>query len=279
VYLKNDQALDRYVIDNAVAGLSLDIGSVEVSRDVLAEVARRGLRYRDIVEVLGRDHRSAVVEALLDGIVAEGLDAYTAAFEDETALSERAQALARRAGELMRPPPRADGQPPQTRAGATVDCEIVPDEGDSALRQIRVRIVQDGVAQFEVVSRDLVESPEFAELLAIRRYVAALGTGALTLREGVVVVVETSRIVELVEHLGQLGRKDLAIQRYKGLGEMNPEQLWETTMDPARRAFLQVRIGDSHEADQIFSVLMGDEVEPRRDFITQNALNARNLDI
>jgi DNA gyrase subunit B len=84
---------------------------------------------------------------------------------------------------------------------------------------------------------------------------------------------------ELLNYILTAAKKDLHIQRYKGLGEMNPEQLWETTMNPERRTLLQVRIDDVVETDEIFTVLMGDQVEPRRRFIEENALDVKNLDI
>ncbi|MDA3873658.1 MAG: DNA topoisomerase (ATP-hydrolyzing) subunit B [Kiritimatiellae bacterium] len=100
-----------------------------------------------------------------------------------------------------------------------------------------------------------------------------------SLREGEETVAELTNIMSLLDQIRDLGKKGMTIQRYKGLGEMNPIQLWETTMDPRCRKLVKVVLEDAIKADQIFTILMGDEVSPRRDFIEANALNVRNLDI
>ena len=88
-----------------------------------------------------------------------------------------------------------------------------------------------------------------------------------------------ARLSELASVLDTIGRKGLQIQRYKGLGEMTAEQLWETTMDPARRTLLEVHVDDLNEAERLFSILMNEAVEPHREFIEQHALQVRNLDV
>ena len=91
--------------------------------------------------------------------------------------------------------------------------------------------------------------------------------------------VEINSLMELLEYADTRGRKGLQIQRYKGLGEMNPSQLWETTMDPERRTLVKITLEDAVESDKIFTTLMGDQVEPRRNFIQEHAHEIRYLDI
>ena len=264
VYLKNEAALDAYVIDNAIDDVTLEIGEHAVSREVLAEIARRGLRYRGILDALARTHRAAVLEALVDDIARDGLVAVLARLDAEPAADAFGAALARAVEAASK--------------GVRVAYSVQADAADPARRALRLQILADGVTQTEIIDGELLASPELTELARVRDYIAGLGGTTFTLRKGDQVL-RPPRLVDLVEHIGEIGRSGLQIQRYKGLGEMNPEQLWETTMDPARRALLKVRIGDHLEADNVFSVLMGDNVEPRREFITQNALNARNLDV
>ena len=136
----------------------------------------------------------------------------------------------------------------------------------------------NGSRQETLLDLELVSSAQFEELRKIAQQLGALGTPPFQLKTG-----EESKEVggysQLVQEIFTFGKKGVEIQRYKGLGEMNPEQLWETTMNPETRTLLQVRVEDAVKADEIFTVLMGDQVEPRREFIQKNALSVTNLDI
>jgi DNA gyrase subunit B len=263
-YLKNEAALEDFIIGNAVESLRLSIGGHFVTPEVLGEIARQGLRYRQLLESMAREHRAPVIEHILDTLHQNTLRP-AEAFADVAALSEYGQRLIAAVAPKM----------PLAR----LSFEPIADKADAARKAIKLQVIENGVAQYETLDAELVESYPVTEMLKIRHYMDTLGTTPYKLLRGDAVVAEPPRLVDLVHHVGELGRSGLQIQRYKGLGEMNPEQLWETTMDQSRRALLKVRVGDNLEADNVFSVLMGDNVEPRRDFITHNALNARNLDI
>ncbi|MFC2166943.1 DNA topoisomerase (ATP-hydrolyzing) subunit B [Acidobacteriota bacterium] len=127
------------------------------------------------------------------------------------------------------------------------------------------------------VNFDLVKSVEYRNLYKIHLDLLGLDPPFTVLSNGDSVKIDNE--AKLLEYLFQKGKKGISIQRYKGLGEMAPKQLWETTMDPEERYLLQVSIRDAVEADKVFTVLMGDEVEPRRNFIQENALETQNLDI
>ena len=130
----------------------------------------------------------------------------------------------------------------------------------------------------QIISLELLNSGEFQTLLSMARRVSPYrGSGYTVERKGEVIEAENWR--QLVDTVLAAAKKQLSITRYKGLGEMNPDQLWETTMDPETRILLQVRIEDSLEANDVFNILMGDAVEPRRNFIETNALHVKHLDI
>jgi DNA gyrase subunit B len=134
-----------------------------------------------------------------------------------------------------------------------------------------------------VVDFGFLVMPEYEELRRLRHELGAQAEGPWTLErigdrdKGE--KTEHLLLATLAKAVDDIGRKGLAIQRYKGLGEMNAEQLWETTMNPEKRTLLRVSIQDAPEAEKLFTTLMGDLVEPRREFIEKNALNVRNLDV
>ena len=150
--------------------------------------------------------------------------------------------------------------------------EAAPDGGLVFSRSLR------GVTERRTLDATLIRSSEARRLdtMASELQETYLKHASLTSKE------KTYRIVgprSLVQAVFELGRKGVSVSRYKGLGEMNPDQLWETTLDPNVRALLQVKVAHSDEAEDIFSTLMGDVVEPRRDFIQAHALEVANLDV
>jgi DNA gyrase subunit B len=136
----------------------------------------------------------------------------------------------------------------------------------------------NGAFRETVVDHAFLSSPEYRDLMTLKEALKEFGPAPYTVQVG-----DETHSAATYQAVLKLAfddaQKGLAIQRYKGLGEMNPEQLWETTMDPTRRTLLQVKVDDAVQSDEIFTLLMGEAVEPRRDFIEKNALSVTNLDI
>jgi DNA gyrase subunit B len=162
-------------------------------------------------------------------------------------------------------------------AAARFDVSTYKDKtsGGLGLRLVRTH---HGVSNERRIPREFFGGPEYRTLTELGgRIVGLMGEGAMVARGERSIEVRSFK--QAIEWLLDEARRGQGIQRYKGLGEMNPEQLAETTMDPTKRRLLQVRIEDAYKADEVFTTLMGDEVEPRREFIEKNALEAANIDV
>ena len=150
------------------------------------------------------------------------------------------------------------------------DLYVIPDENNLDLDQQALKI-----------GKGLVYSKEYQNLMNLNKkmssYLKAPYEVSFMEKDSEPVVIEEAE--KLFFYIIEEGKKGLGVQRYKGLGEMNPDQLWETTMDPEKRMLLKVKVEDALDADEIFTVLMGEEVEPRREFIQNNALEVSTLDI
>jgi DNA gyrase subunit B len=160
---------------------------------------------------------------------------------------------------------------------APISCALEQDPEHNCFKLI-VSTQANGSGFQTVIDRELLTSPEYKEIKKLFSDLIALGIPPYSVEEGEQKA-QLRSLKEVHNYIMESGKKGQDIQRYKGLGEMNPGQLWDTTMNPETRVLLQVRIEDAVEADQIFSTLMGDEVEPRRKFIEDNAQTVKNLDI
>ena len=255
-YLKNEKALENYLIEGGLddAVLTLANGEVRAGRDLRTAVDD-ALSVRAVLAGLHSRYNRAVVEqAAIAG-------ALTPAVADSAATAGPIiEKIARRLDEIAE-----EGDGPWTG-------ELTEAGGYRFSRTVR------GVMEVENLDAPLIHS---GDAIALHRIAARLGDlydGSPVLKRK-----ETERALsgplELLTAVFEVGRKGLSLQRYKGLGEMDPEQLWETTLDPEVRSLLQVKIQDATDADLLLSRLMGDEVEPRREFIKENALQVANLDI
>jgi DNA gyrase subunit B len=155
---------------------------------------------------------------------------------------------------------------------------VVSQDEEHGTRSVRFLSKRDGVEREVRIDWNLVTSAEYRAMATNQLGLEAISASGFTLVKGEQITAHDT-LEEALENLYDGAKKGLSIQRYKGLGEMNPTQLWETTMDPAKRRLLRVQVEDDVDADAIFTILMGDEVEPRRAFIQDNALEVRNLDV
>ncbi len=268
VYVKDDNELNEHLLSTALdsAALHVNASAPALSGAALEALAKEFIAAENIIARLSRRYDEPVLRTLasrpeLTHEVAEDLDDLEGWTQDLSA------AL-----------PKASGDRVQNGGGGSYTAML--DRGDEDGEGVRIEItkVQHGVATTRYVPREFFETNEYRHIMALAGKLDGLLDGSAFVKRG-----ERQSTVEafsgVVEWLMAEARRGQSIQRYKGLGEMNPDQLWDTTVNPETRRLMQVRIEDAVKADEIFTTLMGDQVEPRREFIEKNALTVANLDV
>ena len=257
VYLKDDRALEDHLIALGLEGAALtDAEGVMHVGAELGEIVTRARQIHQVMQHIPARYRADLLETLA---LVGGLDPAVLDRPDEM----------RRFAELAAERRNRFASSEEKAGWRVVDAEPGAYHFTQTVR---------GVTDRHHFDADLLHSAEARRLHELTRPLAAMFAEPAVLSRGE----EERRLPRpsrLFEEVLAFGRKGLAIQRYKGLGEMNPQQLWETTLDPAARTLVQVKIEEADEADEMFTRLMGDLVEPRRQFIEENALAVANLDV
>jgi DNA gyrase subunit B len=256
VYLKDEVSLEKYVLTQALSSASVEASGQEVPQEKVNAAISAHHLFRHGLERLRKRYEPELLDAIVRTFV---INDYKLAHLDAHELQQKLVNLLEKRHPNLLP----------------VAVEKVA-EGEETALLITSR--KSGSSITTKLSGSLFKSVEFKEMVKNFAETLSIGSGPFKFARG-----NTQEMFatfdELAEYVESAARKGQSIQRYKGLGEMNPGQLWETTMDPASRTLLRVTIEDVVEADEAFADLMGDEVEPRREFIEKVALDALDLDI
>lgn len=255
-YLKNEAELSEYLLTSGLDGLAVKINGAAIPPSQVIAGLRSATRFSKAIERVARKLHPEVLRGLVQsGVTAE-------MFESKEKVEEILAKIAA-----------------QVKAKEVEFTYTIEKDPERNAWFAKVQNVVHGSRRMAPINVATLSSPEYEELLKFYQSMLSLGVGPFLISiEG-----KADQAVKdgeaLAEKIVEIAKSGMNVQRYKGLGEMNPEQLWETTMDPTKRTLLQVSVDDAVEADGVFSVLMGDAVEPRRQFIEENALRVRNLDI
>jgi DNA gyrase subunit B len=260
MYVKDERALNEYLLKIAAEHSRVVTPAGELGGGALKELLEKVITYEEKLEKQAKRRDARVVDALVQAarVTADTLS-------DDAALATEVERMYSYFRTRM---PDVLGRVKDERR----------DDPEHHTKKLVFHTEVNGSMRESVVDHAFLSSPEYLELVGLRDAFTGLGRPPYTvkLEDGELTAYSVQEVLAAVRKDAQKG---LGLQRYKGLGEMNPEQLWDTTMNPATRTLLQVKLKDAVESDEVFSLLMGEAVEPRREFIEKHALDVQNLDI